>query len=236
MRLDKYLSDAKIASRSESAKAVRRGAVSVNGAVVRDPSLHINEKSDEIHFCGEVILRKENVYIMLNKPKGYVSSTDDKEKTVMELLSGVLNVKNAFPCGRLDKDTTGLLLITDDGILAHELLSPSKHVEKTYRFETADPLTDAMILALSEGVDIGHHISRAEKTVKTGDKSGKITVTEGKFHQIKRMFHAVGTEICELERISFGPLVLDSKLERGSWRYLSENEENALLKIKTKRL
>ncbi len=235
MRLDKYLSDAGVASRSESAKAVRRGAVSVNGAVVKSPSVHIDENSDTVLFAGKRVLRKENIYIMLNKPKGYVSSTDDKEKTVMELLSGVPGLKNVFPCGRLDKDTTGLLLITDNGPLAHELLSPSKHVEKTYYFETADCLTDEMILKLNTGVDIGHHISRSEKTEKIGEKSGKITVTEGKFHQIKRMFHAVGTEICELERISFGPLVLDEKLERGSWRYLTDSEERALLDTKTKR-
>lgn len=234
MRVDKYLSDAGVLTRSECAKATKQGKISVNGQTVKSPSVHIDENNDEVLFCGKKVGWKKYVYIMLNKPKGYVSSTDDKDKTVMELLSGI-NVKGAFPCGRLDKDTTGLLLITNNGPLAHELLSPAKHVQKTYSFETRDVFTSEMEKMLCEGVDIGHHVTRAEKTVKIGEKRGTVTITEGKFHQVKRMFHAVGTEITELERISFGPLTLDDSLARGEWRYLSREEETLLLNVGLKK-
>lgn len=229
MRLDKYLSEAGVSTRSESAKAVRAGAVFVNGQRVKSPSVHIDENSDEVFFRGKKVLWKKNVYIMLNKPAGYVSSTDDNGKTVMELIGDENKKHGLFPCGRLDKDTTGLLLITNDGPLAHELLSPSRHVGKTYAFETADDLTDEMIFQLENGVDIGHHVSRAENIKATGSREGEITITEGKFHQIKRMFHGVGTEIISLERISFGPLILDRSLPRGAWRHLSDSEESALI-------
>ena len=230
MRLDKYLSEAGVLTRSESARAVRSGKIAVNGETVKSPSVHIDENTAVVYCCGKRVVWKRFVYIMLNKPAGYVSSTDDRENTVMELLPESSLRMGMFPCGRLDKDTTGLLLVTNDGPLAHELLSPSKHIEKTYAFETVDAVTDEMIKALNEGVDIGHHVSRSEKVILTGKNTGEITVTEGKFHQIKRMFHGVGTEILKLERISFGPLVLDRNLSPGEWRYLSEEEEKALLR------
>ena len=229
MRLDKYLSEAAVCSRSEAAKAARAGKITVNGERVSSAAVHIDPEADVVTFFGKTVGWKRFTYIMLNKPKGYVSSTEDSGRTVMELLPAECVKKKMFPCGRLDIDTTGLLLITNDGGSAHRLLSPARHVGKTYAFSISSPIGDAEIRRLEEGVDIGDHISAPAEIVLETPTSGKITITEGKFHQIKRMFHAVGTEITELERVSFGPLALDARLGRGEYRELTEEEEAALL-------
>ena len=229
MRIDKYLSEAAVCSRSEAAKAARAGKISVDGETVRDVSRHVDPESAEVTFCGERVLWKKFTYIMLNKPKGYVSSTEDSGRTVMDLLPAECTKKKMFPCGRLDIDTTGLLLITNDGETAHRLLSPARHVKKTYAFTLSSPIGEEECKMLESGVDIGGHISAPAEIKLDSSVSGKISITEGKFHQIKRMFHAVGTEITELERVSFGPLVLDGTLGRGEFRYLTEKEEAALL-------
>ena len=229
MRLDKYLSDAAVCSRAEAAKAARAGKITVNGARVTSAAVHIDPEADEVAFSGKTVVWKRFTYIMLNKPAGYVSSTEDAGRTVMDLLPPECRKKNMFPCGRLDIDTTGLLLITNDGESAHRLLSPARHVKKTYAFSISSPVGDEETEKLERGVDIGDHISAPAEIELDTPTSGKITVTEGKFHQIKRMFHAVGTEVTELERVSFGPLTLDGKLVRGEYRELTEEEETALL-------
>lgn len=229
MRLDKYLSDAAVCSRSEASKAARAGKITVDGLRVTSAAVHIDPESAEVTYFGKKVEWKEFSYIMLNKPKGYVSSTEESGRTVMDLLPPECKKKKMFPCGRLDADTTGLLLITNDGERAHRLLSPARHVEKTYAFTCSLPIGEDEKEALEAGVDIGAHVTSRAKVALDTPISGRITITEGKFHQIKRMFHAIGSEIVELERVSFGPLTLDPSLGRGEYRDLTEDEEKSLI-------
>ena len=226
MRLDKFLSETGTASRSESRKAARTGGISVNGTAVHDTAVHIDPEQDEIFFMGSRIVYRKSIYLMLNKPEGVVSATDDgTERTVLDLLPGKYRKMGLFPCGRLDKNTTGLLILTNNGALAHRLLSPKCHVEKTYRFTCERPLTDADCELLRRGVNIGEKSSTLPaKLTLSSDRSGEITVTEGKYHQIKRMFEAVCNKILSLERISFAGIPLDPALARGEWRELTAAE------------
>ena len=230
MRLDKFLSETGTASRSDSKKAAKTGGVTVNGTAVRDLSVHINPERDKITYMGTPIIYQKNIYIMLNKPDGVVSATEDGDgKTVLDLLPEKYKKMNLFPCGRLDKNTLGLLILTNNGALAHRLLSPKCHVEKTYRFECERPLTEEDIDLLCRGVDIGEKSSTRPAKVKlTSDRSGEISVTEGKYHQIKRMFQAVCNKITYLERITFADIPLDTTLVRGEWRELSDKERETL--------
>ena len=168
---------------------------------------------------------------MLNKPEGYVSATEDGyEKTVLDLLPEEERRKNLFPCGRLDKNTLGLMILTNDGENAHKLLSPKNHVSKTYRFKSKLPISKEDKQRLEDGIDIGGYLTKPCKIeLFDGSASGDITITEGKYHQIKRMLEAVDNKITYLERIAFGTISLDSSLGRGEWRYLTENEEKNLL-------
>ncbi len=224
MRLDKFLANTGRFSRSEAQKAARRGDVTVNGETVRDASKHIDETADAVSVCGFVIEWRRFRYVMLNKPSGYVSSTEDAGPTVMDLLPEEYSKLGLAPCGRLDRDTVGLLLITNDGGTVHELLAPKKHVAKRYRYHLTEPLSDAGALRIREGIDLGDFVTKKAELYQDDDISGEIVITEGKFHQIKRMFHAVGTEIAQLERVAFGPLVLDPALGRGEWRELTDAE------------
>ena len=229
MRIDKLISEAGFASRTEAAKAARKGNVTVNGEKVKDLSRHIDPERDVVTFFGEVVTYQKNVYIMMNKPEGYVSSTDDHSAPiVLELLDERLQLLGLFPCGRLDKYTVGLLLLTNDGQAAHRMLSPKKHVEKTYRFTLAHAITPDEIARLEAGVDIGGFVTKPCKVVMLSDTEGDITLTEGKYHQIKRMAEAVNNKITYLERTAFAGIALDRTLARGEWRYLNE-EEMALI-------
>ncbi len=234
MRLDKYLSEAAVATRSEASKAARAGKITVDGAAVKSAAVHIDPESAVVCYCGRKVNWKEYTYIMLNKPQGVISSTDDSGRTVMDIIPPEFKKMGMFPCGRLDIDTTGLLLITNNGPLAHDLLSPSKHVDKTYLYGCDTPIGEKEVKHLEEGVDIGGHVSRPAKIELISSTEGRITIREGKFHQIKRMFEAVGSEIVSLERVAFGPLTLDERLECGEWRYLTEEEEKALLSVNNK--
>lgn len=233
MRLDKYLSESGFCSRSEAGKYVRSGRVTVDGAVVKDPSKHIAETA-AVACDGHSVQWSRYQYIMLHKPTGYVSSTEDKGRTVMELLPPACIRLGMFPCGRLDIDTTGLLLITNDGPSAHDLLSPRHHVAKTYAFTCATPLSESAIQQMETGLALGDFTSQPAKVKLDTPQSGEITITEGKFHQIKRMFHAVDNTITSLKRLRFGTLVLDEALEPGQWRYLTEEEIGALQAIREK--
>ncbi len=233
MRLDKFLVSTGRLTRSEAGRAARGGRLTVNGACIRRADTHIDPMSDIIALDGEVIKYHHHTYIMLNKPSGYVSATDDKHlPTVLELLPDRLRRLGLFPCGRLDRDTIGLMLLTDNGELAHFLLSPVSHVPKSYRFECRDELTDNDIKALQTGIDIGEDkpTKPAQLEVNESRKSGVITLSEGRYHQIKRMFEAVENKITALERLTFGPLMLDASLARGEWRYLTPDEITELEK------
>ena len=225
MRLDKFLSDMGVCSRTEAKRAARAGNIAVNGISVRDTSVHIDPETDEVTYLGERVTYAEYTYIMMNKPDGVLSATEDGAgKTVLDLLPEKYAKMGLFPCGRLDKNTLGLLILTNDGKTAHDLLSPSKHVEKTYLFECETPLSDSDCDLLCRGVDIGEKRSTREATLALDSRTrGEITVVEGKFHQIKRMFSAVGNKITYLERISFGGIPLDKGLARGEWRELTDD-------------
>ena len=233
IRLDKYLCDAGIGTRSEVKNFIKKGRVSVNGAVIKSPDQKIDENIDSVLFDQKNVKAAGNVYYMLHKPAGYITATkDDRERTVMDLMRDAKG-KELSPVGRLDKDTEGLLLITNDGELAHRLLSPKKHVEKTYLVHTRDTVTQDMISQLEKGLNIGDDKptlpAKARKLSPEDGQGLLLTITEGRFHQVKRMLAAVGNEVIYLKRLTMGPLVLDETLKIGEWRELTPEEKNALL-------
>lgn len=232
MRLDKFFSVTATATRGEAARAVRAGQVTVNGAVAKSVSMQIDPGRDEIALGGTVIAYRAHHYILLNKPAGYVSATEDgKDPTVLTLLPEKYTALGLFPCGRLDKNTLGLMLLTDDGQLAHRLLAPRRHVAKRYRFRVKFPLTEAECARFREGLllEDGYETKPADIALNEDHTSGVITLVEGKYHQIKRMMLSLHNQITYLERISFGPLALPDNLARGAWRLLTPDEEQALL-------
>ena len=224
MRLDKFLSITGMSSRKDSARAVRAGAVTVNGVGVKKADVNIDPDRDTVTFYGNTVVYRKHTYIMMNKPLGVVSATEDgREKTVIDLLPEELQRLELFPCGRLDKNTEGLMLLTDNGSLAHYLLSPKRHVRKKYKFTSKFRLTEETKNALENGVDIGGYMTKPCE-VEILEGGGYITLTEGKYHQIKLMLDAVGNKVTSLERLTFGPLSLDPSLDRGEWRYLNDDE------------
>ena len=237
MRIDKFLSVTGTASRTEAKKAVRAKAVTVNGIAASSADTHIDPFKDEITFYGAKIIYREYTYIMMNKPDGVVSATEDgRDKTVIDLLPPNLRSDKLFPCGRLDKNTLGLMLITDNGDLAHELLSPRSHVSKSYRFKSAEPISEEDVRLFEKGVTLadGYVTMPAKIELTANGDEGIITLKEGKYHQIKRMLGALDNRIIYLERISFGPLELDKGLARGEWRFLTENEIEELKQHKNR--
>lgn len=230
VRLDKWLSEKSSLTRSEAKDALKKGKVLVNGQTVKDPSLKLNTEADEVILDGSKLIYEENVYFVLNKPAGFVTSTSDSDGVnVMSLLKGEVT-KNLFPVGRLDKDTEGLLLITDDGELAHRLLSPKKHVKKTYYVECQNSISDLEIDFLRNGVDIGDDTPTKEAEVtRIDDKIINLSITEGRFHQVKRMLEAVENKVVYLKRLSFGNLVLeDLGINPGEYRKLNSSEIDIL--------
>ncbi len=232
MRIDKFLTSCGKCSRTEASKLAKRGEITVNGKTVKDASLHIDPEKDVITLSGEALNYQKFVYIMLNKPEGYVCATEDAGPTVVELLSPELQKMGLFPCGRLDKYTLGFVLLTNNGPLAHALLSPKHHAEKKYRFSLMNPLCEDERITLEKGVSIstprGAYSTKPCTIKMESDKSGVITLTEGKYHQIKKMAEAVKNKIVFLERISFAGIDLDDKLSRGEYRYLNESEQAML--------
>ena len=227
MRIDKFLSVTGCCSRSDAKRAIRGKNVLVNGKVAVTADMHIDEEHDEIVFFGKPVTYRKYTYIMLNKPEGVVSATEDgRDRTVLDLLPQGVRNDRMFPCGRLDKNTLGLVLITDNGDLAHKLLAPKSHVSKMYRFKSKFPVSPEEALRFENRIvlDDGYVTLPAKIELDADGMSGVITLTEGKYHQIKRMLEAINNKITYLERISFGPLELGSDLALGSWRYLSEEE------------
>ena len=227
MRIDKLLSDSGIATRREAARAARSGGITVDGAVVKDPSKHIDPERNKVTYLGREVNYSKFTYVMLNKPEGYVSATEDTRLPyVTELLPEELRRRELFPVGRLDKDTVGLMILTNNGPLAHSLLSPKHHVQKEYFFTAAEPLPEGAEKFFLEGVTLadGYECKSAVLTLEEGRASGRIILTEGKYHQIKRMIASLGNKVTSLERIRFSDITLDGSLERGEWRYLTDGE------------
>ncbi|MDY3862727.1 MAG: pseudouridine synthase [Eubacteriales bacterium] len=229
MRLDRMISECGLASRTETGRACRAGSVTVNGVPVRRADVQVQPETDCVVFCGREVRWRKFVYLLLNKPQGYVSATEDGDAPcVTELVPEVYRRMGIFPCGRLDKYTTGLMLLTNDGPLAHRLLAPKSHVTKRYGFRVEKELSPEDICALEGGVDIGGYVTAPCRITLRAPQAGEIAITEGKYHQIKRMMEAVGNRITELERLSFGALVLDPAMKRGDWRELTGDEIKAL--------
>ena len=228
IRLDKYLADMGKGTRSEVKKAISKGLVRVNNEIVKKPETKLDTDSDNVLFDGVLVGYAQYEYYMLNKPAGVISATEDKrEKTVIDLITEKKR-KDLFPVGRLDRDTEGLLLISNDGELAHRLLSPSKHVDKVYYAKIDGKVTIEDVEAFQQGVDIGEEkVTRPAKLriLKSGTQSEiELTICEGKFHQVKRMFQAVGKEVVYLKRLQMGTLILDESLKPGEYRELTEQE------------
>ena len=231
IRLDKYLADMGTGTRQEVKKYIRKGLVRVNQETVRTPEMKICEEKDEVFLEGQRIAYASCEYYMLNKPAGVVSATEDKRETTVIDLIRDRKRKDLFPVGRLDKDTEGLLLITNDGQLAHRLLSPKRHVDKTYYAKVSGCVTREDVLLFARGLDIGTD-EREERTMpgeleilRSGSESEiLLTIQEGKYHQVKRMFQAVGKEVVYLRRERMGALVLDKELKPGEYRPLTKKE------------
>ena len=231
LRLDKYLADMSIGTRSEVKKLISKGLVTVNGSTVKKPEIKIDTDSDEVICQGINVSYAEYEYYMLNKPNGVISATEDpNQSTVLDLIES--KRKDLFPVGRLDKDTEGLLLITNDGQLAHRLLAPGKHVDKVYYAKIDGRVTDEDVKAFEEGLDIGDDKKTLPgflKILSSGEMSEiELTIHEGRFHQVKRMFKAVGKEVVFLKRLSMGNLSLDPSLKPGDYKELKKDEIDRL--------
>lgn len=227
MRIDKLLSELGIASRKEAARVAKSGGVIVDGVPVKDLSKHIDPDKSRVVYLGREVTYQKFTYVMLNKPEGYVSATDDKSLPyVTELLPEELRRRELFPVGRLDRDTVGLMILTNNGVLAHSLLSPKHHVEKEYYFTAAEPLDADAERDFREGITLadGYECKPAGLVLSEDRREGRITLTEGKYHQIKRMIASRSNRVTSLERISFGSIRLDLSLSRGEWRYLTDEE------------
>lgn len=233
IRLDKFLCEMEMGTRSQVKEMIKKGQVSVNNEVIKKADYKFDENSAKVCVKEKEISYQKFYYYMLNKPAGVVSATtDNHDKTVLDLLKDAPG-KDLFPVGRLDKDTEGLLLITNDGVLSHNLLLPKKHVDKTYLVKTAETVTLDMIHALEQGVDIGEEkITLPAKVKLLEEKEIELTIMEGKFHQVKRMLKAVGNEVVYLKRLSMGSLILDEALKLGEYRILTEKEVDDLKKDK----
>ena len=225
-RLDKFISSQTALSRKEVAKAVKDKRVTLNGQLVRAADIKVDTDTDSIALDGAVIGYKEHVYYMMNKPSGVVSATEDRdERTVLDILPDELIRDGLFPAGRLDKDTTGLLIITDDGDYAHRMLSPKKHVDKTYT-ATLDREPDSDIAgAFAEGMTLADGtVCKPAVAEPLGDKRVRVVISEGKYHQVKRMFAAAGYKVEALDRVKIGALALDPELNRGEFREMEADE------------
>lgn len=229
-RLDKFLAAQGKGTRKEVGRLIRSGAVAVDGVPVRDPAAKVDPSRQTVAVGGNPILWQEHLYIMMNKPAGVLSATEDRrQKTVLDLLPEDLRRRGLFPAGRLDKDTTGLLLITDDGELAHKMLSPKSHVYKQYRAQLDAPVEEADIQAFAAGVAWeGEQYAPARLWVEQDPRAAFVEIREGRFHQVKRMFQARGKTVLQLKRLKIGSLWLDSTLQEGECRLLTPQEIQAI--------
>ncbi len=222
MRLDRMLSNAHVGTRSQVKKLVKDKRVKVNGMIAKTSSMQIDEWNDEVTVDEQYVQYEEHMYLMLNKPAGYISATEGRVPTVMDLIYEDNN--GLFPCGRLDKDTEGLLLIMNDGPLAHILLSPKHHVEKEYYVEHALEMSEDDIKRLETGITYNGETYKPAKVELLTPTSCNLTITEGKYHEIKFMFQALGDKVTYLKRLRMKNLILDENLKPGEYRYLTEEE------------
>lgn len=228
-RLDKIIANSGTLSRKEVHRLIKSGAVSVNGITTKDRGFCIDPETAEIKINGQAVSLEKYVYIMLNKPEGVVSATKDPtEKTVVDLVPAELKKKNLFPAGRLDRNTTGFVLITDNGDFAHKILSPKNHIEKTYEARLAERIDEESLKKVAEGITLGDGTECLPAKVKVLEDGEnpliEIKICEGKYHQIKRMFAAVGNAVIELKRVKMGQLPLDENLAPGECKILSKEE------------
>ncbi len=232
LRLDKLLAGTGLWSRKEARDLIRRGQVMVDGAVVKQPEAKVDPASVSLTAAGQLVVWQKYTYVMLNKPGGVLTATEDRRQpTVLDLLPPELRRKQLRPVGRLDKDTEGLLLLTDDGALAHQLLSPKSHVDKVYYAETEGTVDDGDIAAFAAGMTLEDGlVCQSAGLERLAPGQCLVTLREGKFHQVKRMLAARGKPVRYLKRLSMGPLTLDETLAAGAWRFLTEAEVNALRK------
>lgn len=232
-RLDKFLASQNVGSRKEVQKLIRIGSVCINGEKCTKPETKIEEKSDTVTVNGQAVNYQKYIYIMMNKPSGVVSATtDNHDKTVIDILPDEYKRKGLFPAGRLDKDTEGLLIITDDGDFAHRMLSPKKHVEKTYIAKLDKEITEDTIKSFEEGIVFANGtkcLPAKLEIVPNSDKmTGKVTICEGKFHQVKKMFICCGINVVHLQRISIGNLYLDSNLPIGCCKLMTNLDKELI--------
>lgn len=224
-RIDKVISSQSNFSRKEIRKMILKKRVTVDGKIVDKYDMKVKERDIIIAIDGNVINLKKNIYLILNKPKGYISATKDKEqKTVLELVPSEFKERELFPAGRLDKDTTGLMLITNDGVMAHNILSPRKHIKKTYEVIIDIDMTEKMVDGFSKGIKLSDVECKTAELKIIGKSSGIVTIKEGRYHQIKRMFGCFGAKVIELNRIGMGNLILPTDLKLGECRELTDEE------------
>ncbi len=224
-RIDKIISEHTHYTRKEIKKLISQRAVYVNGEEVKRPECKYDETDIHLTINGEEIEIRKHIYLLLNKPKGYVSATEDKsQNTVLDLVPQKYKYRNLFPAGRLDKDTTGLMLITDDGEFSHNILSPRKHVKKEYEVLLDIPVTSTMVKEFKNGVSLNDGECKTARLQITGEHTANVTITEGRYHQIKRMFGCFDAKVLELNRIRIGNLYLPKELSLGEVREATENE------------
>lgn len=229
-RLDKVIAMQTEYSRKDVKILVSKRKVFVNGNVVLKSDIKVDEQEDEIIVDGKKINFKMHVYLVLNKPKGYISATEDRtQKTVLDLVPNEYGHREVFPVGRLDKDTTGLMILSDDGEFAHNILAPKKHIEKEYEVTIDIPVTEEMKNAFLEGINLNDGVCKTAKLEITGEYTSNVTLTEGRYHQIKRMFGCFGATVVELNRIRMGKFTLPKDLEMGKCRELTDDELNKIL-------
>ena len=231
-RIDKIIASQGIYSRSDVKSLISKKRVAVDGEIIKSSSVKADPEKNVITIDGRPLTIKKFVYIMLNKPQGYVSATEDREhQTVLELMPEEYAGRNLFPAGRLDRDTTGLMIITDDGQLAHNILAPKKHVQKIYHVELDIPVTEEMARGFAEGVELNDGVCKEAGLEITGEKTAKVTLREGRYHQIKRMFGCFGGKVVKLHRLAMGNLHLPDDLEVGACRELTEEELKMLQQL-----
>ena len=224
-RLDKVIAEQTEYSRKDVKKLVQSKKVTVNGEVVLKSDIKVDITTDKIFIDGKEISYQKNVYLILNKPMGYISATEDRtQKTVLDLIDSKYEHREMFPAGRLDKDTTGMMIITDDGVFAHNILSPKKHIRKIYEVKIDIPVTSNMEKGFKEGIDLNDGKCKTAILEKISEYEARVTLTEGRYHQIKRMFGCFGAKVIKLHRICMGNLYLPNDLNENESRELTDEE------------